>query len=80
LQDVRLTLAEPFRSPFGERIEVVTVPGYIALARQIRLDRDAPGTWRESGPDEVTITVEGHGARFVYNPFGLDLVPGDPRQ
>lgn len=80
LQDVRLTLAKPFRSPFGERIEVITVPGYIALARQIRLDRDAPGTWRESGPDEVTITVEGHGARFVYDTFGLDLVLGDARQ
>jgi CRISPR-associated endonuclease/helicase Cas3 len=79
LQDVRLTLAEPFPSPFGEQIEAITVPGYIALARQIRLDRDAPGTWRESGPDEVTITVEGHGARFVYDAFGLDVL-GDARR
>lgn len=70
LKDVRLRFRGPFVSPFGNPIAAVTVPGHVALA--LGLAGDQTAVWTRTGDHAVAIDVAGHGARFTYDPFGLD--------
>lgn len=72
LDDVRLNLADPFRSPFGDwTVAAVTVPGHIA--RDLILTGDQVARWNETEAGVLRITIEGHKAEFTYGPFGLDV-------
>jgi CRISPR-associated endonuclease/helicase Cas3 len=73
-KDIRLTFAEPFISPFGNPIAAVTIPGHIALV--LGLTGDWTAFWTSASDHAVTIEAEGHGARFTYDPLGLEVAAG----
>ena len=72
LSDIRLELHSPFPSPFGDwSIGALTIPGHIAQALHIRSDHFANWTASDRG---ISLRLEDHGARFIYTPFGLDVL------
>ncbi len=71
LSDIRIDMATPFRSLFGDwNIPALTVPGWLALLAG--LSGDLKATALSSG-GEIDLLVEGSDARVRYGPFGLTL-------